>query len=489
MKHHLTPLDATQLDSWRALAAHRQELQDFRMRQAFIDDPERFKRFSFSACGLFLDFSKNLIRQDTIDLLVKLAEEARLSDAIRAMFDGEAINASERRPVLHTALRRPIGDKVLVDGVDVMPEVHRVLHQMTELVGYVHNGLWRGYTEKPITDVVNIGIGGSFLGPQLVSEALLPFAQKGVRCHYLANIDGSEFHELASRLNAETTLFIVSSKSFGTLETLKNAQAARAWYLAQGGTEEELYRHFIAVSSNKEAAIAFGIREENIFPMWDWVGGRHSLWSAIGLPIAMSIGISNFERTAVRRLQHGPAFPDRAVRTQHPGAARPARRLVRRLLGREQPRDPALRLLSAEYHRPPATTGHGIQRQERAPGRHAGHQRHRAGDLGWCRLQRPARLPSVAAPRHPVDPGGLHRPGEQLQPGGRPSPVAVRQLPVAEPGADARQEPRGGRGRTARQGPAGSRSAAPGAAQGDSGQPTEQHPWWSSASAPAASAR
>lgn len=295
MKHHLTPLDATQLDSWRALAAHRQELQDFRMRQAFIDDPERFKRFSFSACGLFLDFSKNLIRQDTIDLLVKLAEEARLSDAIRAMFDGEAINASERRPVLHTALRRPIGDKVLVDGVDVMPEVHRVLHQMTELVGYVHNGLWRGYTEKPITDVVNIGIGGSFLGPQLVSEALLPFAQKGVRCHYLANIDGSEFHELASRLNAETTLFIVSSKSFGTLETLKNAQAARAWYLAQGGTEEELYRHFIAVSSNKEAAIAFGIREENIFPMWDWVGGRYSLWSAIGLPIAMSIGISNFK--------------------------------------------------------------------------------------------------------------------------------------------------------------------------------------------------
>ena len=265
------------------------------MRQAFIDDPERFKRFSFSACGLFLDFSKNLIRQDTIDLLVKLAEEARLSDAIRAMFDGEAINASERRPVLHTALRRPIGDKVLVDGVDVMPEVHRVLHQMTELVGYVHNGLWRGYTEKPITDVVNIGIGGSFLGPQLVSEALLPFAQKGVRCHYLANIDGSEFHELASRLNAETTLFIVSSTSFGTLETLKNAQAARAWYLAQGGTEEELYRHFIAVSSNKEAAIAFGIREDNIFPMWDWVGGRYSLWSAIGLPIAMSIGISNFK--------------------------------------------------------------------------------------------------------------------------------------------------------------------------------------------------
>ena len=273
MEHHLTPLDATRLPSWQALAEHRKDLQDFSMRQAFAGDPKRFERFSLSACGLFLDFSKNLIREDTLGLLVKLAEEAQLGEAIQSMFRGEVINASERRPVLHTALRRPIGDKVLVDGDDVMPEVHRVLHQMTELVSYVHNGLWRGYIEKPITDVVNIGIGGSFLGPQLVSEALLPFAQKGVRCHYLANIDGSEFRELTSKLNAETTLFIVSSKSFGTLETLKNAQAARAWYLAQGGNEAELYRHFIAVSSNKEAAVAFGIREENVFPMWDWSAG------------------------------------------------------------------------------------------------------------------------------------------------------------------------------------------------------------------------
>jgi glucose-6-phosphate isomerase len=295
MDHHLTPLDVTQLPTWSALQQHRQELAAFSLRQAFATDPDRFQRFSLSACGLLLDFSKNLIRPDTLALLVKLAQEGQLGDAITAMFRGEVINASERRPVLHTALRRPIGDRVTVDGQDVMPEVHRVLHQMTELVTAVHNGLWRGYTEKPITDVVNIGIGGSFLGPQLVSEALLPFAQKGVRCHYLANIDGSEFRELACKLNAETTLFIVSSKSFGTLETLKNAQAARAWYLAQGGSEAELYRHFIAVSSNKEAAMAFGIREGNIFPMWDWVGGRYSLWSAIGLPIAMSIGISNFK--------------------------------------------------------------------------------------------------------------------------------------------------------------------------------------------------
>ncbi|MGE8361088.1 glucose-6-phosphate isomerase [Pseudomonas sp.] len=295
MAHYQHPLDVTSLPTWQALQSHRDSLQNFTMREAFNADAKRFHHLSLSSCGLFLDYSKNLMTLETRDLLVQLAQEASLEQSIKALFAGEPINASEARPALHTALRRPIGDKVLVDNVDVMPEVQRVLHQMTELVGRIHDGLWRGYTEKPITDVVNIGIGGSFLGPQLVSEALLPFAQRGVRCHYLANIDGSEFHELSAKLRAETTLFIVSSKSFGTLETLKNAQAARNWYLAQGGSEAELYRHFIAVSSNTQAAVAFGIREENIFPMWDWVGGRYSLWSAIGLPIAMSIGMSNFK--------------------------------------------------------------------------------------------------------------------------------------------------------------------------------------------------
>ncbi len=295
MAYHRQPLDVLALPTWQALQQHRQAMQRFSMRDAFAGNPKRFEQFSLSSCGLFLDYSKNLASDETIALLMALAREVGLEQSIRAMFDGEKLNASEGRPALHTALRRPLGDKVLVDGVDVMPQVQRVLQQMTELVGRIHSGLWRGYTEKPITDVVNIGIGGSFLGPQLVSEALLPFAQRGVRCHYLANIDGSEFHELAAKLQAETTLFIVSSKSFGTLETLKNAQAARGWYLAQGGSEAELYRHFIAVSSNREAAVGFGIREENIFPMWDWVGGRYSLWSAIGLPIALSIGMSNFK--------------------------------------------------------------------------------------------------------------------------------------------------------------------------------------------------
>ncbi|WP_372876015.1 glucose-6-phosphate isomerase [Pseudomonas sp.] len=312
MPHSASSSDVTRLASWQALAAHREQLDDFSLRQAFAEDPQRFAKFSLNDCGLFLDYSKNLIDTRSRELLVGLAREAGLPQAIEGLFDGALVNGSEQRPALHTALRRPIGDRVRVDGIDVMPEVQRVLNRMSELVGKVHNGLWRGYTEKPITDVVNIGIGGSFLGPQLVSEALLPFAQRGVRCHYLANIDGSSFHELAAKLHAETTLFIVSSKTFNTLETLKNAQAARSWYLAQGGSEGELHRHFMAVSSNREAAMAFGIREENILPMWDWVGGRYSLWSAIGLPIAMSIGISNFKELlagAYRMDEHFQSAP------------------------------------------------------------------------------------------------------------------------------------------------------------------------------------
>jgi glucose-6-phosphate isomerase len=295
MAYYQHPIDVTSLPAWQALSSHREQMHAFSMRAAFSSDALRFKSFSLDSCGLFLDYSKNLINTATFRSLIELAEQVGLQQAIQAQFAGELVNGSEQRPALHTALRRPLGDRLYVDGENVMPEVHRVLNQMTQLVGRIHTGLWRGYSEQPITDVVNIGIGGSFLGPQLVSEALLPFAQKGVRCHYLANIDGSEFHALSAGLRAETTLFIVSSKSFGTLETLKNAQAARRWYLAQGGPEPELHRHFIAVSSNRKAAVEFGIREENVFPMWDWVGGRYSLWSAIGLPIALAIGMSNFK--------------------------------------------------------------------------------------------------------------------------------------------------------------------------------------------------
>lgn len=295
MAYYQQPHDVTTLPAWQALRQHRQAMAGFSMREAFAEDATRFQSFSLNSCGLLLDYSKNLINEDSLALLIQLAEQAGLPQSIHALYQGEQVNTSEQRAALHTALRSPIGRRLVVDGTDIIPEVHRVLHQLTELVSRVHSGLWRGYSEKPIKEVVNIGIGGSFLGPQLVSEALRPFTQRGVRCHYLANIDGSEFRELTARLDPETTLFIVSSKSFGTLETLKNTLAARDWYLAMGGPEEELHRHFIAVTSNRKAAIEFGIREENIFPMWDWVGGRYSLWSAIGLPIALAIGVSNFK--------------------------------------------------------------------------------------------------------------------------------------------------------------------------------------------------
>lgn len=295
MAYYQQPQDVTTLPAWQALQQHRAEMAGFSMREAFAADSRRFQRFSLDSCGLLLDYSKNLIDERGLELLIQLADQAGLHESIAALYSGELVNASEGRAALHTALRSPIGRRLLLDGHDIIPEVHRVLNQVTELVSRIHSGLWRGYSEKPIKEVVNIGIGGSFLGPQLVSEALRPFTQRGVRCHYLANIDGSEFRELTARLNPETTLFIVSSKSFGTLETLKNTLAARDWYLAMGGPEEELHRHFIAVTSNRKAAIEFGIGEENIFPMWDWVGGRYSLWSAIGLPIALAIGVSNFK--------------------------------------------------------------------------------------------------------------------------------------------------------------------------------------------------
>ena len=295
MAYYQQPQDVTTLPAWQALQQHRTEMAGFSMREAFAADARRYQRFSLDSCGLLLDYSKNLIDERSLELLIQLAEQAGLQDSIANLYNGEQVNASEGRAALHTALRSPIGRRLLVDGHDIIPEVHRVLNQVTELVSRIHSGLWRGYSEKPIKEVVNIGIGGSFLGPQLVSEALRPFTQRGVRCHYLANIDGSEFRELTARLDPETTLFIVSSKSFGTLETLKNTLAARDWYLAMGGPEEQLHRHFIAVTSNRKAAIEFGIGEENIFPMWDWVGGRYSLWSAIGLPIALAIGVSNFK--------------------------------------------------------------------------------------------------------------------------------------------------------------------------------------------------
>ncbi len=284
----------TQSKAWQNLQQHFDDIKTQQMCDWFSADPERFQRFHLSAAGLNLDFSKNRITTETLSLLAELAKERGLTEKIGALFAGELVNKSEQRPALHTALRNFSDRPVLVDGKDVMPEVRTTLKRIEEFCWKVRRHQWRGYSNKPFTDVVSIGIGGSFLGPKLASAALKPYWDSRLNIHYLSNIDGSNITEILHQLNPATTLFIVQSKSFTTQETLKNALACRHWFLDNGGTDKDLSRHFAAVSANVEKAVEFGIAEENIFPMWDWVGGRYSLWSAIGLPLALAIGADNF---------------------------------------------------------------------------------------------------------------------------------------------------------------------------------------------------
>ena len=282
------------LAPFNALSNHFLDMQSLQMSDLFDGDVQRFERFNIKAAGLNLDYSKNRVTNETMSLLTDLAKSRDLSSAIKGMFAGDIINRSENRPALHTALRNFSGEPVMVDGNDVMPEVKQTLSRMKEFCWSVRSRQWRGFSNKPFTDIVSIGIGGSFLGPKLASEALKPYWSKKINCHYLANIDGSDLIETLQGLNPETTLFIVQSKSFGTQETLKNATECREWFLNNGGSTSDLSRHFSAVTANVEKATEFGIAESNIFPMWDWVGGRYSLWSAIGLPLMLTIGVENF---------------------------------------------------------------------------------------------------------------------------------------------------------------------------------------------------
>ncbi len=265
------------------------------MRQMFQDDPARFNKFTVQLGGLFFDYSKNRINEETVGLLVKLAEQSELPAFIERMFNGDKINSTEGRAALHTALRNRSGRPVWVDGKDVMPDVRRVLGLMRRFSEAVRGGVHLGYTGKRITDIVNIGIGGSDLGPLMVCEALKPFADQTLRAHFVSNIDASHLCETLKKIEAETTLFIVSSKTFTTQETLTNAHSARDWLVAKLGDEQAVAKHFAAVSTNLEATAKFGINPDNVFEFWDWVGGRYSLWSAIGLPVALYLGMDKFE--------------------------------------------------------------------------------------------------------------------------------------------------------------------------------------------------
>jgi len=280
--------------AWKALQAHYQAMHTLHLRQLFADDPLRGERLSAEACDLYLDYSKNRITHETLPLLVELAEACQLREHIEAMFTGRKINRTERRAALHTALRAPKDECILLDGVNVVPEVHAVLDKMAEFTRKIHVGEWRGFTGLPIRNVVNIGIGGSDLGPAMAYEALRHYSQRNLTMRFVSNVDGTDFAEATRDLIPEETLFIVCSKTFKTLETLTNAQTARDWVLHKLGDERAIAQHFVAVSTNAEGVAKFGIDPQHMFGFWDWAGGRYSMDSAIGLSTMLAIGAENF---------------------------------------------------------------------------------------------------------------------------------------------------------------------------------------------------
>src|SRR6266481_3664644 len=285
----------TKCPAWKALEAHNKAIRGLHLRQLFADDPKRGERLTAEAAGIYLDYSKNRITSETINLLLDLAEAVGLRAKIDAMFRGEKINVSEGRAVLHVALRAPRGASILVDGENVVPQVHAVLGRMGDFSNRVRSGAWKGYTGKPIRNIINIGIGGSDLGPVMAYEALKHYSERAMTFRFVSNVDGTDLAEAVRDLDASETLFIVSSKTFTTLETMTNARAARAWALAGlGGDEKSIARHFVAASTNTAEVAKFGIDTADMFELWDWVGGRYSMNSAIGLSTMIAIGPDNF---------------------------------------------------------------------------------------------------------------------------------------------------------------------------------------------------
>ncbi len=288
-------INFTETEAYKYLADHFIDINEKSLKDLFAEDPERFEKFSLLFEDILLDFSKNRINDTTLALLLQLAKECKLDEAIKAMFGAEMINQTEGRQVLHIALRNQSNHPILVDGKNIMDDVNEVLVKMEKFSAQVISGEWKGYTGKPITDVVNIGIGGSDLGPVMVTEALKAY-KNHLNMHFVSNIDGTHMAETLKVVHPETTLFLVASKTFTTQETMTNANTAKEWFLSKGAKQEDVAKHFAALSTNAKDVSAFGIDTENMFGFWDWVGGRYSLWSAIGLPIALSVGFDNFKQ-------------------------------------------------------------------------------------------------------------------------------------------------------------------------------------------------
>ena len=290
----INPTPLTQRPAWKALEEHYQNIRDLHLRTLFAGDPNRGERFALEAAGIYLDYSKNRVTAETMQLLLKLAESSGLRERIDAMFRGEKINVTEKRAVLHIALRAPRDQSILVDGENVVPEVHAVLDKMADFSNRVRSGAWTGYTGKRMRNIINIGIGGSDLGPSMAYDALKYYSDRNLTMRFVSNIDGNEFVEATRDLDPAETLFIVSSKTFTTLETLTNAHSARQWCVSALGSEQAVARHFVAVSTNAEEVAKFGIDTANMFEFWDWVGGRYSYDSAIGLSLMIAIGPDHF---------------------------------------------------------------------------------------------------------------------------------------------------------------------------------------------------
>jgi glucose-6-phosphate isomerase len=289
-------IDPTSTSTWKQLSTHAEAMKKVHMRALFANDPTRFASFSQTDGNLLFDYSKNIITRETLQLLMDLARDCGLPEAIESMFAGEKINRTENRAVLHTALRNLSGHSFQTDGKDIMPDIFRVLSQMKAICQKVHSGQWKGYTGKPIKHIVNIGIGGSDLGPVMVTEALKPYWVDGIQVHFVSNVDGTHIAECLKVIEADSTLFLIASKTFTTQETMTNAHTTRNWFLEKAKDPVHVAKHFVALSTNEKAVTAFGIDKANMFEFWDWVGGRYSLWSAIGLSIALTIGYDNFEQ-------------------------------------------------------------------------------------------------------------------------------------------------------------------------------------------------
>ncbi|MEC7755116.1 glucose-6-phosphate isomerase [Roseivirga sp. UBA1976] len=291
----LENINPTTTSAWQKLSEHAQEMKEVHMKELFRADRNRFERFSYRLGDIYIDYSKNLLTEKTLQLLLELAEECKVREAAQAMFKGEKINVTEDRSVLHIALRNRSNRPIKVADTDVMPEVNAALEKMRLFADKITGGKWLGYTGKPIKNIVNIGIGGSDLGPVMVTEALKPYATFGIKPYFVSNVDGTHLAEVLKQVEAEETLFMIASKTFTTQETMTNAQSAKDWFIAQGGSASDVAKHFVALSTNAGAVADFGIDTQNMFEFWDWVGGRYSLWSSIGLSIACTIGFRNFE--------------------------------------------------------------------------------------------------------------------------------------------------------------------------------------------------